>query len=155
MSNDKEWHILPDETYTGAVTFKHDYYDMKISVKWDGCSNFSITEDDEECDHHICYFSQFVEALQALNGLTLNYFGGEYSMAPINEDERAHKIAERQREEKTVDGSVEIEAQSIGRIINDPNMFDTAYKPNKELSWQLLESVKPRPRLEIMDNERE
>jgi hypothetical protein len=103
-----KWHIVPEETHCGAVTFtnKESEIKLKAMTKWDGCTNLWLTEvingSEEECYHHICDLDKFIAALQDVREKARSYFYGDFSVAPVDDEEILPKIAAFQKEEQEV-----------------------------------------------------
>lgn len=98
-----KWCVVTTEEYdtcVGAVTLQADFETshIKASTKWDGCTNIWIADDDgdgvETCYHHICDLDAFIAALQSLREKARAYFGGEFCIATLNEEDVRQKIAE-------------------------------------------------------------
>jgi hypothetical protein len=91
------WYIVPDKTDTHCIEFRCDSPMGKIraSTKWDGCTHLWI-EDEYE---HICDMDLYTDYLKSMRNLARDYFGGEFCVSGISEEDRLKKIAKLQEQE--------------------------------------------------------
>lgn len=97
----KQWHVVTDDPYDtcrSAVTFEAevDSFSVEAMTKWDGCTHLWLsdcrTPDDEAAYIHICDLDEFIAALQVMRAQALAYFGGEFCVGLLREDEVQPKI---------------------------------------------------------------
>ena len=75
------WKTIEKAEYSFTATTKHAH-ELEARVKWDGCVdlnriyNSGSKSEDRVCIH-ICDLGDFIEELQQLQILALNYFGSE------------------------------------------------------------------------------
>lgn len=107
-AHDGKWRLVPEDTYPAAVKFvlKSPDMDMEATTKWDGCTDLLFTEksangDEEMCYHHICDLDLFIARLQEMRAKARAYFDGEFSVAPLTDEQRQQKMVVIQQEEQT------------------------------------------------------
>lgn len=102
------WKIVPEKTYTGAVTFKADtpMGAITVTTEWDGCTHLWIPDSyealsEETCYHHIYDLDEFIAYLQAVREKARRFFGGDFERGVLSEQERERMIEKFQEEEKS------------------------------------------------------
>ncbi len=102
---DRQWRIFPEDTFTGSVHFvsQSPIGNLEISTKWDGCTHLWIEDENQEDGkyyQHICDLDCYIAYLQSCRNKARRYFGGEFGVAPVNNDERLLQIKAFQQEEQ-------------------------------------------------------
>ena len=102
---DSQWHIVPEKTYTGSVHLVNQspMGKLEAATRWDGCTHLWVEDEDQEDGQyyqHICDLDIYIAYLQACREKSRRYFGGEFSLSPINETARLRKIKEFQQAEQ-------------------------------------------------------
>jgi hypothetical protein len=88
--------INAERTKTSQVAFIIKMYDgvdkeeIEVTTRWDGCTDLFYSSQ----SNHVCDLEKWIETLSQIHGLALQYFDGEFCVAPLRADEVAKKIAE-------------------------------------------------------------
>jgi len=99
---DGKWHLESDKTGTHWVQFAIECSigKLRVGTKWDGCTHLWLdVGGDDECYHHICDLDEFITYLQTVRDKARRYFGGEFGVSGVAEEEMLYKIKMFQSEE--------------------------------------------------------